>query len=65
VTFVEEGELEERYRIVGPTEADPGSGKISFESAIGKALMGRKVGDDVEVRTPTGGRYTIRILKIE
>ena len=65
VTFVEEGELEERYRIVGPTEADPGSGKISFESAIGRALMGRKVGDDVEVRTPTGGRYTIRILKIE
>lgn len=65
VTFVEEGEPEERYRIVGPTEADPGSGKISFESAIGKALMGKKVGDDVEVRTPTGGRYMVRILKIE
>lgn len=65
VTFVEEGEPEERYRIVGPAEADPGSGKISFESAIGKALMGKRVGDEVEVRTPAGGRYTIRVLKIE
>ena len=65
VTFVEEGEAEERYRIVGPAEADPGSGKISFESAIGKALMGKKVGDDVEVQAPGGGRYTVRILKVE
>jgi len=65
VTFVEEGEPEERYRIVGPAEADPGSGKISFQSAIGQALMGKKVGDEVEVRAPAGGRYTVRILKIE
>lgn len=65
VTFAEEGEPEERYRIVGPAEADPASGQISFESAIGKALMGRRVGDEVEVRAPGGGRYTIRILKIE
>jgi transcription elongation factor GreA len=65
VTFVEEGESEETYRIVGPTEADPTAGRISFESAIGKALMGHRVGDDVEVQTPTGGRYTVRVLKIE
>lgn len=65
VTFAEEGEPEERYRIVGPAESDPASGKISFESAIGKALMGRRAGDEVEVRAPAGGRYTIRILKIE
>jgi transcription elongation factor GreA len=65
VTFAEEGEPEERYRIVGPTEADPGAGRVSFESAIGKALLGRRVGDEVEVRTPDGGRYTVRVLKIE
>ncbi|HXM59005.1 MAG TPA: transcription elongation factor GreA [Candidatus Dormibacteraeota bacterium] len=65
VTFTEEGEPEERYRIVGSTEADPAAGKISFESAIGRALMGHRVGDEVEVQTPAGGRYTVRILKIE
>jgi transcription elongation factor GreA len=65
VTFAEEGEPEETYRIVGPTEADPSAGRISFESAIGKALLGRKVGDDVEVQTPTGSRYTVRVLRIE
>jgi transcription elongation factor GreA len=65
VTFAEEGEPDETYRIVGPTEADPAAGRISFESAIGKALLGRRVGDEVEVRTPSGSRYTIRVLKIE
>jgi len=65
VTFVEEGEPEERYRIVGPAEADPSAGQISFESAIGRALMGHRAGDDVEVRTPTGTRYRVRILRVE
>lgn len=65
VTFAEDGEPEETYRIVGPAEADPAAGKVSYESAIGRALLGRQVGDDVVVRPPTGGRYTIRILKIE
>jgi transcription elongation factor GreA len=65
VTFAEEGEAEETYRIVGPTEADPAAGRISFESAIGRALLGHRVGDDVEVQTPTGTRYTIRVLRVE
>jgi transcription elongation factor GreA len=65
VTFAEEGEAEETYRIVGSTEADPSAGRISFESAIGRALLGHRVGDEVEVRTPSGGRYTVRILKVE
>ena len=65
VTFAEQGEPEERYRIVGPAEADPGAGKISFESAIGRALMGHRVGDEVEVITPSGSRYRVQILKIE
>jgi transcription elongation factor GreA len=65
VTFAEDGEPEETYRIVGSTEADPSAGKISYESAIGRALIGHRVGDEVQVVTPAGGRYSVRILRIE
>lgn len=40
------------FQIVGTVEADPGSGKISDESPIGKTLMGKKVGEQVEIKTP-------------
>src|SRR6266705_6084714 len=60
VRFAEEGEDEEFYRIVGPAEADPKAGRVSFESALGKALIGHKVGDDVEIKTP-GGAYSVHI----
>ncbi len=40
------------FQVVGTVEADPLSGKISDESPIGKALLGQKVGDKVEIRTP-------------
>lgn len=56
-------EEEEEYIIVGATESDPISGKISDESPIGKALLGKKVGDTVEVETP-GGTISIKILEI-
>jgi len=65
VTFAEEGESEETYRIVGTAEADPGAGKVSSESAIGRALIGHRVGDEVVVRTPAGGSYRVRILRVE
>lgn len=42
------------YKIVGSNEADPLSGNISDESAVGKALIGAKVGDVIEVETPAG-----------
>ena len=42
------------YTIVGSTEADPAQAKISLESPVGEALMGKKVGDVVEVRAPVG-----------
>lgn len=42
------------YHIVGPVEADPLAGKISNESPIGVALMGKKVGDAVVITTPKG-----------
>ncbi len=44
----------DRYTIVGTTEANPVDGKISCESPVGKALLGRKKGAKVEVRTPAG-----------
>lgn len=41
-----------QFQVVGTVEADPLNGKISDESPIGKALLGKKVGDDVEIQTP-------------
>jgi transcription elongation factor GreA len=60
----DEGDVEETYRIVGPAEADPKAGRVSYESAVGKALIGHRVGDVVKVETP-GGAYSIRITAIE
>lgn len=40
------------FQVVGTVEADPLNGKISDESPIGKALLGKKVGDEVEIKTP-------------
>jgi transcription elongation factor GreA len=52
------------YTLVGAYEADPQNDKISVSSPVGKALMGNKVGDKVEVTTP-GGISTFEILAIE
>ena len=54
---------ESEYRIVGSTEADPRAGKISDESPVGKALMGKKVGDEVIVEAP-GGEFNLKIVGI-
>lgn len=40
------------FQVVGTVEADPLNGKISDESPIGQALLGKKLGDDVEIKTP-------------
>ena len=45
------------YQIVGQMEADAKKGRISYNSPLGRALIGRKVGDDVEVSVPSGDRY--------
>ena len=51
---------EDRYELVGSQEADPMHGKISDESPLGRALLGRSVGDEVEVEAPAGVlRYKI------
>jgi transcription elongation factor GreA len=45
-----------KYRLVSPDESDPPNGKISVSSPIGKSLIGRADGDEVEVETPRGTR---------
>ncbi|HEX6548741.1 MAG TPA: transcription elongation factor GreA [Candidatus Dormibacteraeota bacterium] len=65
VTFQDEDGSEETYQLVGPAEADPKAGKISHESAIGRALMGRKPGDEVEVVTDAGHSYSVKITKVD
>lgn len=64
VTVQEGGEDPETFLLVGAKEADPRRGKISNESPIGKALLGRRVGDTVKVDTPTGS-IKMKILHIE
>ena len=54
---------DETYTIVGSEEASPTEGKISNESPLGKAFLGKQAGDTAEVKTP-GGATTYTILKI-
>jgi transcription elongation factor GreA len=55
VTVQEDGyNEEERYHLVGPAEADPVDGKISYESPLGKVLLGAEVGGKVTVNAPNG-----------
>jgi len=59
---VSDGKSQE-YTIVGPAEADPREGKISNESPVGRALMGKKLNDEVQVSVPKG-LVTMKITKI-
>lgn len=65
VMEVDEGEeYEASYTIVGAHEADPGNGRISNESPIGRALLGAKKGQMVAAETP-GGQIQLRVQTIE
>ena len=55
---------EESYRVVGSQEADPMNGSISEDSPFGRALLGKVVGDDVEVEAPSGTLY-YKVLDIK
>ena len=59
-----EFEDEEEYSIVGSLESNPNAGLISNESPIGKAIIGKKVGDIVEITTPAG-KVEMKILEIK
>jgi transcription elongation factor GreA len=52
VQLVGKDKKTKEFQVVGTVEADPLSGKISDESPIGQALLGKKVGDDAEIKTP-------------
>ncbi|MBV9750867.1 MAG: transcription elongation factor GreA [Acetobacteraceae bacterium] len=64
VTLLDEEEKPIRYQIVGQTEADAKTGRISYNSPLGRALIGRKVDDEVEVTVPSGDRW-YSVSKIE
>lgn len=57
VTIVDEDGEEKIYRIVGEDEIEPGKNKISWKSPMAKALLGKKVGEEVEIKRPAGVLY--------
>ena len=64
VTMMDEDDKAVTYQIVGQAEADAKSGRISYNSPLGRALIGRKVDDEVEVTVPSGDRFYL-VSKIE
>ena len=63
VVVQEQGETKTTFQIVGAKEADPRAGKISHVSPIGKALLGKKVGEWAQATTP-GGPVRFKVLEI-
>ena len=57
VELIDEDDKKVRYQLVGQAEADAKIGRISYNSPLGRALIGRQAGDEVEVTTPSGDRY--------
>jgi transcription elongation factor GreA len=64
VHLLDEDDKPVTYQIVGQTEADARVGRISYNSPLGRALIGRTIGEEVEVTTPSGDRY-YSIEKVE
>ena len=64
VTVLDDSEKPQRYQIVGQTEADARNGRISYDSPLGRALIGKTVGEEVEVTVPSGDRFYL-VKKIE
>ncbi len=64
VTLIDEDDREIVYQIVGVEESDVKAGRISYSSPLARALIGRRLGDEVEVVTPSGEKY-YEIARIE
>ena len=64
VTVLDDDDKPQRYQIVGHTEADARQGRISYDSPLGRALIGKQVGEEVEVTVPSGDRF-YQVKKIE
>lgn len=64
VTLLDEDDKAVRYQIVGQVEADANHGRISYNSPLGRALIGRRVDDEIEVTVPSGDKFYL-VKKIE
>ncbi len=64
VSLLDENDKKITYQLVGQQEADAKVGRISYNSPLGRALIGKEVGEEVEVTTPAGDRY-YEVAKIE
>ncbi|GMN01555.1 transcription elongation factor GreA [Erythrobacter sp. MTPC3] len=64
VTLLDENDKPIKYQIVGETEADAASGRISFSSPLARALIGKQVDDEIEVTVPSGDKFYL-VQKIE
>lgn len=64
VTLLDENDKPVRYQIVGQTEADANKGRISYNSPLARALIGKQVGDEIEVTVPSGEKFYL-VDKIE
>jgi len=64
VTVVDEWAARRRHRIVGPDEFDQGPGYISMDAPLGRALLGKRVGDELEIELPAGPiRVTVEAIE--
>ena len=64
VSLLDDDDKPVKYQIVGPYEADAKVGRISYNSPLGKALIGRKAGEEIEVTVPAGDKF-YSVKKIE
>ena len=64
VSLLDEDDKPVRYQIVGQTEADANQGRISYSSPMARALIGKQVGDEIEVTVPAGDKFYL-VKKIE
>jgi transcription elongation factor GreA len=64
VTLLDDADKPVRYQIVGQAEADAKVGRISYNSPLGRALIGRRVDDEIEVTVPSGDKFYV-VQKLE
>lgn len=64
VTVLDDDDKPSKYQIVGQAESDARRGRISYDSPLGRALIGKSVGDEVEVTVPSGDRFYL-VNKVE
>ncbi|MEL7445954.1 MAG: transcription elongation factor GreA [Pseudomonadota bacterium] len=64
VTLLDDDDKPVKYQIVGETEADAGAGRISFSSPLARALIGKEVGDEIEITVPSGDKFYL-VEKVE